>query len=222
MSRACSRNGKNFTTRFPTITKALEELPRETVIDGEIVAVGSDGRPSFSSLQNADGAPVLFYAFDLPLGGVCAPLRGRRGFSAFVQDSSPTGAPTPWLRASAPTRSSRGNLLLPPLVASVSAAIHPVSAGFQAARIVPWDSPATPSLHRFQRLGGLATSACASASRLRNSVIPPRARLSSRPRNPSKPSASPSWIGCPQLPPGRGRIWLHATPAVDRLKCERG
>jgi bifunctional non-homologous end joining protein LigD len=37
------------------------------VIDGEIVAYGSDGRPSFNVLQNHRGAgPELhFYAFDL-------------------------------------------------------------------------------------------------------------------------------------------------------------
>jgi ATP-dependent DNA ligase len=41
-------------------------LPDETLIDGEIVAVDEKGRPSFSSLQNFDRAPV-FYAFDLPM-----------------------------------------------------------------------------------------------------------------------------------------------------------
>jgi bifunctional non-homologous end joining protein LigD len=36
------------------------------LIDGEVVAVDENGRPSFSSLQNFDRAPV-FYAFDLPM-----------------------------------------------------------------------------------------------------------------------------------------------------------
>jgi ATP-dependent DNA ligase len=33
-----SRNGKNFSARFPTVTRARARLPEETVVDGEIVA----------------------------------------------------------------------------------------------------------------------------------------------------------------------------------------
>jgi bifunctional non-homologous end joining protein LigD len=64
--RLYSRNGKDFSQRFPAVTRALEALPDETLIDGEVVAVDENGRPSFSSLQNFDRAPV-FYAFDLPI-----------------------------------------------------------------------------------------------------------------------------------------------------------
>jgi bifunctional non-homologous end joining protein LigD len=71
--RLLSRNGKDFTARFSSIAKALEGLPNDTVIDGEIVAYGADGRPSFNVLQNHRGAgPELnLYAFDLLM------LRGR-------------------------------------------------------------------------------------------------------------------------------------------------
>ena len=64
--RLYSRNGKDFWSRFPSVTRALDALPDETLIDGEVVAVDEHGRPSFSSLQNFDRAPV-FYAFDLPM-----------------------------------------------------------------------------------------------------------------------------------------------------------
>src|SRR6516164_9307616 len=41
----------------------------ETVIDGEVVALADDGRPSFSMLQNsgANTGRVVLYAFDLPI-----------------------------------------------------------------------------------------------------------------------------------------------------------
>ena len=48
-----SRNKKDFSRRFTKIARALEALPVETVLDGEIVAVNGDGQPSFSSLQNS-------------------------------------------------------------------------------------------------------------------------------------------------------------------------
>jgi len=70
--RLLSRNGKDFTKRFASIARALEALPDDTAIDGEIVAYGEDGRPSFNVLQNHRAGPELhLYAFDL------LTLRGR-------------------------------------------------------------------------------------------------------------------------------------------------
>jgi DNA ligase D-like protein (predicted ligase) len=62
-----SRNGKDFTKRFVSISSALEKLPDGTVIDGEIVAYDPEGRPSFNVLQNqrSGGRELQFYLFDL-------------------------------------------------------------------------------------------------------------------------------------------------------------
>jgi bifunctional non-homologous end joining protein LigD len=65
-ARLYSRDGNDFSQRFPQVTRALDTLPDETLIDGEVVAVDESGRPSFSCLQNFDRAP-MFYAFDLPI-----------------------------------------------------------------------------------------------------------------------------------------------------------
>jgi ATP-dependent DNA ligase len=45
------RNRKNFTNRFKFIARGLEKLPDQTVIDDEIVAFDSEGRPSFTSCR---------------------------------------------------------------------------------------------------------------------------------------------------------------------------
>src|ERR1041385_6904656 len=43
-----SRNDNDFNVRYPEVVKALNRLPDNTVIDGEIVAFDQDGRPSFT------------------------------------------------------------------------------------------------------------------------------------------------------------------------------
>jgi bifunctional non-homologous end joining protein LigD len=62
-----SRNDKDFRQRYPAVVAGLAGLPDETVVDGEIVAFGEDGRPSFSALQNfgSGGGAVVFYVFDV-------------------------------------------------------------------------------------------------------------------------------------------------------------
>jgi len=47
-----SRRQNVLNSKFPYIAKSLDGLPDATVIDGELVALGSDGRPNFNLLQN--------------------------------------------------------------------------------------------------------------------------------------------------------------------------
>jgi ATP-dependent DNA ligase len=45
---------------------ALDALPDETVVDGEVVALDGDGRPSFNALQNGlAGTVIVYYVFDV-------------------------------------------------------------------------------------------------------------------------------------------------------------
>jgi bifunctional non-homologous end joining protein LigD len=81
-----SRNAKDLTNTYPTVAAAGRRLRADQVVlDGEIVAVDSKGRPSFQALQHRAAHPgyaVVFYAFDLlHLAGedlTGAPLHERR------------------------------------------------------------------------------------------------------------------------------------------------
>jgi ATP-dependent DNA ligase len=62
-----SRNDNDFSVRYSNVVKGLVKLPDETVIDGDVIALDDDGRPSFNILQN-DGsskALVLYFVFDV-------------------------------------------------------------------------------------------------------------------------------------------------------------
>ena len=64
-----SRNDNNLTATYPTITAAASRLKADTaLLDGEIVALDAEGRPSFQALQHRSahrGYAIVFYAFDL-------------------------------------------------------------------------------------------------------------------------------------------------------------
>ena len=64
-----SRNAKDWSHKFPTVAKAIKELPVSTVIlDGEVVAVDAQGRASFQKLQQTIGKPgsaFTFHIFDV-------------------------------------------------------------------------------------------------------------------------------------------------------------
>jgi bifunctional non-homologous end joining protein LigD len=78
------RSGDDATALFPEIAKAVEMLPADAVLDGEVVVLEQDGRPSFQALQQraqlsrrediqraSVERPATFFAFDLlALGGL--------------------------------------------------------------------------------------------------------------------------------------------------------
>ena len=67
--RLLSRKDNDLTATYPTIEAAGSRLRAETaMLDGEIVALDSKGRPSFQALQHRSAHrtyAIVFYAFDL-------------------------------------------------------------------------------------------------------------------------------------------------------------
>ena len=74
-----TRNGNDYTEVFPEIAKAVRALPIDAcIIDGEVVVLDAEGKPSFSLLQQrgrisspldisraAVELPAAFFVFDL-------------------------------------------------------------------------------------------------------------------------------------------------------------
>ncbi len=64
-----SRRGLDCSDEYPWLVEAIKCQPyRDIIIDGEIVALDENGRPSFQLLQNRGGdpkPPLLYYAFDV-------------------------------------------------------------------------------------------------------------------------------------------------------------
>jgi DNA ligase D-like protein (predicted ligase) len=81
-----SRNDKDLGPMYPGILAAARRLRAErTILDGEVVALDPEGRPSFQALQHRSAYPhhtVFFYAFDvLHVEGrdlISTPLADRR------------------------------------------------------------------------------------------------------------------------------------------------
>jgi bifunctional non-homologous end joining protein LigD len=65
--RLFTRNGYDFTARFPKIAAAVEELPvRSCVVDGEAIVVNREGLSVFDLLYyRQHGRAAVLCAFDL-------------------------------------------------------------------------------------------------------------------------------------------------------------
>lgn len=62
-----SRRQNLFNLKFPQIVAALQALPDNTVLDGEVVAIDAGGRSDFNLLQNfrSASARIHYYVFDI-------------------------------------------------------------------------------------------------------------------------------------------------------------
>jgi bifunctional non-homologous end joining protein LigD len=68
--RLFSRNLKDVTGAYPSVVRTLEELKTPAaIVDGELVAIDEQGRPSFQALHHQAAHVVVYYAFDLLLVG---------------------------------------------------------------------------------------------------------------------------------------------------------
>jgi bifunctional non-homologous end joining protein LigD len=62
-----SRRRNSFNGQYPLVFEALADLPDDTVIDGEIVALNESGLPDFNLLQHyrAEASRIHYFIFDL-------------------------------------------------------------------------------------------------------------------------------------------------------------
>lgn len=64
--RLWSRNLKDATAQYPSIARSIAEVHTDTaLLDGEIVALDENGRPSFQALHHQSAHILVYYAFDL-------------------------------------------------------------------------------------------------------------------------------------------------------------
>lgn len=62
-----SRNGLEFHELYPELVPELLKIKKDCVLDGEIVVLNEEGKPSFQKLQQFDDnrdLPILYYVFD--------------------------------------------------------------------------------------------------------------------------------------------------------------
>ena len=88
-----SSNLKDATRLYPTVAREVARLNAESVLlDGEVVAIDDEGRPSFQALHHQTAHTVVYYAFDvLQLDGrdlTATPLDERRELLVTVLNGS--------------------------------------------------------------------------------------------------------------------------------------
>ncbi|HEY3405928.1 MAG TPA: DNA ligase D [Ohtaekwangia sp.] len=65
--RFYSRNGLSFAQLYPAIVNELKKIKSDVILDGEVVVIDKDNRPSFQKLQqygDNHSLPLLYYVFD--------------------------------------------------------------------------------------------------------------------------------------------------------------
>jgi bifunctional non-homologous end joining protein LigD len=80
-----SRNGLDFSTKFPGILNGLDKIKKSCILDGEIVLFNKKGLPDFQKLQHFEtnrNYPLVYYVFDILFSGgkemVGVPLHERK------------------------------------------------------------------------------------------------------------------------------------------------
>ncbi|MGB2715720.1 MAG: non-homologous end-joining DNA ligase [Vicinamibacterales bacterium] len=91
--RLWSRNLKDATAQYPSIARSIAEVHTDTaLLDGEIVALDENGRPSFQALHHQSAHILVYYAFDvLHVNGrdtIKVPLTERRSQLAGIVAST--------------------------------------------------------------------------------------------------------------------------------------
>lgn len=104
-----SRRGKSFNRQYRGVFDSLADLPDNTVIDGEVVAINDAGLPDFNLLQHyrSEAQRIFYFVFDLLVcrgqSLMAVPLIERRGILATLKFESPKIVTAKHFEASAAT-----------------------------------------------------------------------------------------------------------------------
>lgn len=102
-----SRNGNDWSRKFPEIRQRLEKFAvQDAILDGEIIALAEDGTSSFRNLQEAlssrDTRGLVYQLFDLPhLNGynlAAVPLQQRKEILQQLVNAANSDAASPLIR----------------------------------------------------------------------------------------------------------------------------